>query len=205
MDVTMDAVTVVPLRRASTSDTTALVELIHAAYRDPDQPGWTTEAGILGGQRIDADMLADLLADPDTTILVGTDGDAIIACGALRVTPPGLDAHFGLFAVAPSRQAGGVGRKLLQHAEDTAVATGAHRMRLEVISLRSELLAWYDRRGYRPTGERLPFPSDERFGLPQRDDLEFVILERSLRSSDGNTAAEHNSDAKEPDQNPSPT
>ena len=52
---------------------------------------------------------------------------------------------------------------------------------MTVIAQRHELIAWYERRGYRLTGERRPFPAtDPRFGLPKRDDLEFVVLEKLL-------------------------
>ena len=33
-----------------------------------------------------------------------------------------------------------------------------HAMTLVVINLRTELIAWYERRGYRATGHREPFP-----------------------------------------------
>jgi hypothetical protein len=55
---------------------------------------------------------------------------------------------------------------------------------MTVIAQRAELIAWYERRGYRLTGERRPFPkTDPRFGLPKRDDLEFVVLAKPLTSS----------------------
>jgi hypothetical protein len=52
---------------------------------------------------------------------------------------------------------------------------------MTVIHLRDTLIAWYERRGYRRTGETEPFPyGDERFGIPRRDDLYFVVLEKAL-------------------------
>jgi hypothetical protein len=58
---------------------------------------------------------------------------------------------------------------------------GATRMEMTVIVQRAELIAWYQRRGYRPTGETRPFPAtDPRFGLPRRNDLAFVVLEKAL-------------------------
>jgi hypothetical protein len=54
-------------------------------------------------------------------------------------------------------------------------------MEMTVINLRHELIAWYERRGYRPTGETGAFPyGDERFGIPTRPDLEFVVLAKAL-------------------------
>lgn len=172
------------LRPATSDDVEALVALVDAAYRDPDQPGWTTEAAMLAGQRADTDMLAELVAAPGVQVVVGTINAELVACGSLRHTPGDPVATFGLFAVDPVRQSGGIGGRLLTHAEGLAAAGGAARMRLEVIHLRQELLGWYRRRGYEPTGTTTPFPyGDERFGIPRRDDLHFVVLERPLVAS----------------------
>ena len=55
---------------------------------------------------------------------------------------------------------------------------------MTVIEQRSELLAWYARRGYRSTGEKEPFPyGNPRFGLPKREDLRFLVLEKELAPS----------------------
>ena len=49
------------------------------------------------------------------------------------------------------------------------------------LSLRSELIEFYERRGYRQVGETRPFPhADRRFGLPRRPDLEFIVLVKDL-------------------------
>ena len=51
----------------------------------------------------------------------------------------------------------------------------ARRMEMTVIAVRTELIAWYARRGYAPTGETRPFPVD-----PPRPELDFVVLEKAL-------------------------
>jgi hypothetical protein len=52
---------------------------------------------------------------------------------------------------------------------------------MTVITLRPELLAFYERRGFRRTGETVPFPyGDPRFGLPRRPDLEMETLVKEL-------------------------
>lgn len=175
------SVTEPTLRQATSADVPALNGLIHAAYRDPDQPGWTTEAAILGGQRTDPSMLLELLDDAEVRLVVATEAGRLVACGAMRHAPGDVVATFGLFAVDPTRQGNGIGGQLLSHVEDLAAGSGATRLRLEVIHTRSELLGWYRRCGYEPTGETAPFPhGDERFGVPRRDDLHFVLLERVL-------------------------
>jgi hypothetical protein len=58
---------------------------------------------------------------------------------------------------------------------------GAQSIEMTVIDARRELIAWYERRGYRVTGEIRPFPyGDERFGIPRRDDLRFIVMRREL-------------------------
>lgn len=87
-----------------------------------------------------------------------------------------------MFAVRPELQGGGLGKVIIAEAERTAQETwGAREMRMTVIRQRSELIAWYERRGYRRTGQLTPFPyGDERFGIPQRADLEFELLVKPL-------------------------
>jgi GNAT superfamily N-acetyltransferase len=170
------------LEPAQISDLPALHDLIEGAYRgDSAKLGWTHEANLLGGQRTDLPALKAMLADPAQTILILRDGDEIDACVALADHGNGL-AYLGMFTVAPARQATGIGRLLLAASEEHAAsAFGANRIEMTVIAQRLELIAWYERRGYRLTGERRPFPAnDPRFGLPRREDLEFVVLEKRL-------------------------
>jgi GNAT superfamily N-acetyltransferase len=93
----------------------------------------------------------------------------------------GVGCYLGMLTVEPTSQTGGVGKQMMAAAEAAARAWGARRMTLGVINFRTELMAWYERRGYRKTGEILPFPyGDTRFGEPKRDDLHFVMFSKSL-------------------------
>ncbi len=86
-----------------------------------------------------------------------------------------------MLSIDPQRQAEGLGRPLLSKAEGDLQAQGATRVRITVIWLRHTLIEWYERRGYRLTGEREPFPyGDQRFGVPLRDDLYFLAMEKSI-------------------------
>ncbi|MEX5707732.1 alpha/beta fold hydrolase [Parafrankia sp. FMc6] len=170
------------LRAAGPGDVAALVELIESAYRgEHSRVGWTTEADLLGGQRTDPEMLAAALAEPDIRMLLalGPAGEPV-GCCQLQRRPDG--AYFGMFAVQPDIQGRGVGDRLLTAAEALARDEwAAARMELYVISLRAELIAWYERRGYRRTDRHEPFPyGDTRFGVPLRDDLVFAVLEKDL-------------------------
>jgi ribosomal protein S18 acetylase RimI-like enzyme len=178
-------------RNATHDDIPALIALVTAAYRgDASRQGWTTEADLLGGQRIDAQMLRADLDAPASVILLATDsGDKdrprLVACAniAKQTTDDGIPtAYFGMFSVNPDLQGGGIGKLVLAEAERIARDTlGCSRMRMTVIDSREELIAYYERRGYVRTGISKPFPyGDPRYGLPKRDDLQFEILEKSL-------------------------
>jgi GNAT superfamily N-acetyltransferase len=171
------------LRRATAADVRDVVALVESAYRgEASRAGWTTEADLIDGQRVDAAMVAPALADPSVVLLVLVDDGGIVACCELR-SVGGAVATFGMFAVSPTRQGEGLGHRLLSAAEQVAADDrSATHLRLSVIHLRVELIDWYRRRGYEPTGEVLPFPhGDERYGRPRRDDLHFLVLEKELR------------------------
>ena len=168
--------------RATTADLPALHALIESAYRgDSARAGWTHEADLLGGQRTDLAALSDQIADPAQAILVARNGAVLAGCVAITDRGGGT-AYIGLVTVDPSRQAAGLGRALLAAAEEhSALHFAAKRAEMTVISLRTELIAWYQRRGYALTGETRPFPAtDPRFGLPHRDDLVFVVMAKRL-------------------------
>ena len=171
-------------RAATPADIPALVELVTSAYRgDASRQGWTTEADLLDGARIDAESLAADLARPRSRVLLALDGDAMQACA--HVAEEDGAGYFGMFAVRPALQGAGLGKQLLAEAE--RVAREEWRlpaMRMTVIDVRDELIAFYQRRGYARTGIKKPFPyGDARFGLPRRDDLRFEVLEKSLEGS----------------------
>jgi ribosomal protein S18 acetylase RimI-like enzyme len=87
-----------------------------------------------------------------------------------------------MFSVDPALQGGGTGRALLGEAERVARDEwGCDEVRMTVIDIRTELVEWYERRGYQRTGEHKPFPyGNERFGVPKRADLRFEVLRKAL-------------------------
>lgn len=158
--------------------------LVNSAYRgELAQKGWTSESYLLGGQRTDeASLRADLAAAPGSTILTLRDAEDAKPHASVWIEPAQGDAWYvGMVTVSPLRQAGGIGRTMLEAAEAHARAQGGKSMKMTVISVRDTLIAWYERRGYALTGETQPFPyGDERFGVPQRDDLHFVVMAKAL-------------------------
>jgi ribosomal protein S18 acetylase RimI-like enzyme len=169
---------------ATLADIREVAAFVNNAYRGPSaEAGWASEAKVIAGQRIDSAMLADTLADGKTTILLMRDNEIAPLAGCVSVEPADqpLVWYLSMLAIDPQRQADGLGRTLLSHAEDYVKAHGAQRVRITVIWLRHSLIEWYERRGYRRTGETEPFPyGDQRFGLPARDDLYFEVFEKTL-------------------------
>lgn len=179
---------VLPATRADLAEVAATV---NAAYRgDEARRGWTHEADLLDGQRTDAATLAEELDAPDpSTILVLRDASAgpILACVMMqrfRDDDDRLVCHLAMLTVRPDQQGRGFGALLLGEVEARAREAGCAAVEMTVIDVRRELIAFYGRRGYRPTGRTRPFPyGDARFGLPRRDGLRFALLEKPLSSA----------------------
>jgi GNAT superfamily N-acetyltransferase len=171
------------VRSAVLPDAPVVADLVHRAYRgDSSRAGWTTEADLLDGQRIDVTGVTAKLGSSTAEVLVGLDiDDGIVACCEIELRGSGV-AYFGMFAVEPALQGAGVGRIMLEAAEERARSLwSVTSIEMTVIAQRTELIDWYVRRGYRLTGETRPFPyGDEAFGLPRQDDLVFVVLTKSL-------------------------
>lgn len=176
------------------------VALVESAYRgETSRAGWTTEADLLTGQRLDATMAAEVLAQDDTVVFAvpthvpgvdetSTSAPEVVttfAASVQLVRTSEQEAYLGMFAVSPDQQGSGLGSRLMAWAENWVRSQwGVRNIRMTVIRQRSELIEFYRRRGYEPPGETEPFPyGDERFGTPLRDDLEFVVLSKRFSKS----------------------
>jgi ribosomal protein S18 acetylase RimI-like enzyme len=177
--------------QARAADVPALVELINGAYRgESSRRGWTNETDLVGGRRIDAATLEAIVANADEAMLVLRAQSGLFACAHVAPLGQGV-ATIALLTVRPALQASGLGRQMLAAAERHAQARlGARTIEITVVSAREELVAWYERRGYRATGELRPFPyNDERFGVPKRDGLTMLVMRRALAPQGPSDAA----------------
>ncbi|MEQ1898290.1 MAG: N-acetyltransferase [Vicinamibacterales bacterium] len=169
-------------RTATHADIDAIVALVESAYRgEASRAGWTTEADLLDGQRTDTGKVRELVDAAGSRLILAFRDRELVGSVLLKDEGDAV-AYVGMLAVRPPLQGSGVGRTLLEEAERVAGATlQARTIRMTVIPLRTELVAWYERRGYRRTGAQEPFPyGDERFGRPKRHDLSFVVLTKVL-------------------------
>ncbi|QIK80262.1 GNAT family N-acetyltransferase [Lysobacter sp. HDW10] len=172
----------IEFRVATHADIPWLVDLVTRAYRgDASRKGWTTEADLLDGQRIDAERVEALIDAPQSVVVIARVNGNDIACAHVALEDGA--GYFGMFSVEPETQGGGIGKAVLAEAERIAHSRWqAEVMRMTVIDVRDTLIAFYERRGYVRTGRYAPFPyGDERCGIPKRDDLRFEVLEKDLR------------------------
>jgi ribosomal protein S18 acetylase RimI-like enzyme len=170
-------------RFAHADDVPGIVDLVDSAYRgESSRAGWTTEADLLDGQRTDAEAICAVLAGSGSTMLLAEASGQLVGCCQLEQPRPRAEAYFGMFAVRPGGQGQGWGRQILAEAERLAHDDwSASTMVLSVLAQRPDLIAWYERRGFRRTGETRPFPyQNKRFGVPKRPDLSFVVLAKPL-------------------------
>ena len=170
------------LATATPTDIPRIAQLVNRAYRgDASRQGWTTEAHLLDGQRIDEAGLHEMMAAPDAVMLLclGAGNELL---GSFYAHAAGNKVSLSMLAVAPTGQGQGVGRLLLSAAEDYGRQHGCTTSKMTVISVRLELIAYYERRGYQLTGATEPFPTDPRYGIP-RQPLTLLVLEKALAGS----------------------
>ncbi len=165
---------------ANAADIPAIKDLLNSAYRgDASRKGWTTEADLIAGDvRTDENNLAEVLAKPDSIFLKYENAaEQLIGCVNLQKHADRI--YLGMFSVSPVLQGGGVGKAMLFAAEEYTKQIKCRAIYMHVISLRSELIAWYMRHGYADTNNRVPFNEDGLTGKHMQK-LEFMVLEKAM-------------------------
>jgi GNAT superfamily N-acetyltransferase len=167
-------------KKAELSDIDSIVALVNSAYRGEfAKKGWTTEADILDGQRTDPEGIRELILNHDSEIQLALEENELQGCIYIRREPESV--YFGMLTVKPNLQNKGMGKVLLARLEELAKTWGFRTIRMTVISLRHELIQFYERRGYKRTGKTEPFPEhDPRFGLPKVSNLVFEEFAKTI-------------------------
>ncbi|RQW27981.1 GNAT family N-acetyltransferase [Rhodobacteraceae bacterium CH30] len=170
-----------PYRTATPDDAPAIASLLNRAYRPAKGlAGWTHESHLVQGERANTAQVAAVLASRASVILLLEQDGELIAC--IQAERDGDDVHFGMFAVTPTKQAGGLGKTLLAAAEVWAREQWhSRRALMSVIIARAELTDFYLRRGYRRTSQTLPYPQGAGVGMPLRAELPLEILAKDLK------------------------
>ena len=171
------------LRIANNLDAKKITQLVNVAYRpNGNESGWTHESNWISGDRISADRVSELISKVDSVILLGIKDHEILTC--VHVEKEGQNAYIGMLTVHPKSQGLGIGKQVLDYAEKYAGATfGSDKFVMVVMSARSELIAFYLRRGYQKTGRIMDNPSSAGVGTPKFSDLKIEVLEKPANTS----------------------
>lgn len=163
------------LNSASVDQSQAICELLNSAYRGTD--GWTTEVDIISGKRADRNEIETAIKLPNSYFFVVNQQNQLASC--IHIVKENNHAQLGFFAVQPSLQSNGLGTYVLEQAEIFArTRLYSKKLLMIVVSQRTELIAFYERRGYRRTGQVENLPAN--IGIPKRMNLTIDYLEKNL-------------------------
>lgn len=151
------------IRSSGHEDVEAIVEVVNAAFQ--------VERFFVDGDRTDPEEIREMLGR-GTFLLAEREG-ALAACVYVEIR--GDDGYFGMLSVHPSHQGEGLGRTLIEAAEERARQAGCGVMEIHVVDLRTELLPFYLRLGYVETGVE-PMPPDPKLTQPCR----FLVMRKPL-------------------------
>ena len=165
------------ITQANTSQAALIARLVNQAYRPAsDTRGWTHEADLVAGDRTSAEQVA-LQISPRSPVLVALRNGDVIAC--VQIIHDGPDCWIGMLATLPSEQNAGLGKKMLSAAEAYAIDHFMpKRLMMSVLTSRPELLSFYQRRGYQPTGNVTEYPVDAGVGEPLISNLQVIELSK---------------------------
>lgn len=166
---------------ATEVDAKEIADLVNMAYRgEQAKQGWTTEADILDGQRTDRNEIRQKIKSSNAYILMANENNSLIGSCEILVDSLSSELYFGMFTIRPDRQNKGYGKAFLNFVEKLATEWNLKHITMTVITLRTELIEYYKRRGYQLTDRFIPFPAEERFGIPKVKDLKMVYLKKDL-------------------------
>jgi ribosomal protein S18 acetylase RimI-like enzyme len=165
---------------AGLDDLQAIKQLLDAAYRGKESlKGWTTEAHLIEGDvRTDLNSIQEVFYK-EASVFLRYPATGAVLTGCVNLQKHGDKLYLGMFAVSPDKQGNGIGKQILQAADEYARQVQCRAIYMTVISVRTELINWYTRHGYSKTGELLPFPEDGIHGKHLQE-LQFAVLQKPL-------------------------
>jgi GNAT superfamily N-acetyltransferase len=146
--------TTAPIRLAVPADAARITAVINAAFR-------IAEGFFIDGNRITQSEVEQSLTKG--AFIVSETGDTLSGC--VYVELRGDRSYLGLLSVDPSCQQGGLGSLLMTEAENYCRERGSQTMDILIVSLREDLPAFYQKRGYVQNGTS-PFPPDVETKIP---------------------------------------
>ena len=166
------------VRKSDLEDLDVIVDLVNSAYRGVDGPRrWTTEAHLVQGDRLVIEDLRRMIADGGTEFYVGIVDTRLVGCIAIKRYGPVTE--FGTFAVDPNLHGFGYGKDILCFAEATA-SSYSSTFQVTVVSQNSDLIGFYQRRGYKETGQRLAYPIHQNVGKPKIQNIDLTVLQKNV-------------------------
>jgi GNAT superfamily N-acetyltransferase len=151
------------IRHAAAEDIPDLTRVINAAF--------VVERPFIEGDRVNEQATSDYMAKGK--FLIAEDGTETSGCVFCEVR--GKSGYLGLLAVHPERQGTGLGRKLMDAAEEYFRSVGCNAVDLRVVSVREELPAFYQRFGYEIKGTEPVLPL-----VPAKVPLHFIHMSKTL-------------------------
>jgi ribosomal protein S18 acetylase RimI-like enzyme len=130
----------VRIRTATKADIPAMVAVVNAAF---------AVERFIEGTRTDEADIAEMMKK-GVFLIAETDAGSILASVYAEVR--GLRGYFGMLAVDPSHQGRGLARRMIEAAQEHCRQNGCTHVDITVLSLRTELPAFYHRFGYVETG-----------------------------------------------------
>ena len=159
--------------KANANQAQAISDLINLTYRG--NAGWTTEAAIIQGDRTNRQEIEAIMRNSDAYFFVVNLPSMLASC--IYVAQEKEQACIGFFSVHPDLQGQGLGKYMLEQAETFARGVmHVHQFAMFVISQRTELMEFYQRRGYYCTGRIEAYPAY--LGKPKIAGLTIEYLEK---------------------------
>ena len=161
-------------------DIKEVILVINEAYRGEKRDNaWTTESHLLSGIRVNEDMMKEILEEKNTKTYIAKSENKIV--GTIQAKHESENIHIGLFAIDTKYQASGIGKKLLEFAENSSSKFwGKSIFIMEVISSRTELMQYYIRRGYQNTNSFIEFPKSEHWTPNTKEELKLLVLKKTI-------------------------